>query len=444
MARRAPAGDRWEDLLGDLRPASVGPSVPRDRAGLSDRALDGRLAAADLGAFLRAAAGAGGPLTVVINDPHRAAASRPVLDALMRAAGRLRLAPRWRLLVATGSHTFGAYERRRHEARALGPWAGRFGERAWHEAGGSDLVTLGRFRLNRRVVEETFTLAIGTLEPHYFAGVTGAHKTLTVGLMSDEDLRRNHEAALSERAAPMLLDGNPVFEGIVEALRLLEADGRRLFAINLVAVGDRIVGCAAGRPMEALREGLPLVRRVFVHPVPRRLDLIVARVAPPLDRSLYQADKGIKNVEGMVRDGGLVILEAPCRDGVGPDRFMRLLERAPDHRRALALVAREGYRLGDHKAVRLRRLTGTRGVRLGIVSAGLPEAAARTLRAERFGDRPAAASWALRVLGGRRGRGRRAVKALIVEDAGNVALEAPPARRGVVPRGRDTARGRTF
>jgi nickel-dependent lactate racemase len=135
-----------------------------------------------------------------------------------------------------------------------------------------------------------------------------------------------------------------------------------------------------------------------------------------LDKSLYQADKGIKNVENAIRDGGVILLDAPCHEGVGIDRFLRLMKRASSYDDAIAIVRAEGYRLGDHKAVRLRALTENRGVSLGIVSTNLGEQEARIAGLESFEDAAAAMGWARAALGS------GVSNAVIVEDAGNMTV----------------------
>ncbi|MFQ5876074.1 MAG: lactate racemase domain-containing protein [Acidobacteriota bacterium] len=411
----------WIDLLDGVVTEVVGPSRPggpdRDPCGLIREAL----AAARLDLFLHEAAACGSPLIVVVNDPSRRTDTRAALAAIVERAEARRAGARFRLLVACGSHTFSARAAREFEERLLAPVAGRVEAIAWHRAGrGADLAEVGPYRLHRWLVEARHAIAIGSAEPHYFAGLAGAHKTLTVGLMSAGDLRSNHEGAMSARAAPLAAGGNPVYEGIEAVVSALEGGGRRLFAVNLVMAGDRVLACFAGRPREAARSALPLVRASHARELTRPVDLVVARVRPPLDRTLYQADKGIKNVEGAVRDGGVILLDAACPGGVGADRFLRLLRRAGDHASAARAVEEEGYRLGDHKAVRLRALTERRGVRLGVVSDALPEETVRLLHAEPFRDRAAAARWARTLLGHR--RGRRAPRGLLVEDAGHLLL----------------------
>jgi nickel-dependent lactate racemase len=376
------------------------------------------LTAAGLPKLLKEAAGSG-PITVVVNDPHRPTRSNLILTELMALADSHDLHCSWRLLVATGSHLFEAAVRRRHEEGVLGSLRGRFADLQWHDPRRPDtLAPVGPYRLHRWLVEGAVTLGVGSLEPHYFAGVTGAHKTLTVGLMSLEDLTKNHQEAMEPRAAPLALDGNPVFEEMRKVLTTLEESGRRLFGIDELLVRGRLAACTAGPPLEALRLGVPAVRRTYVLEVPSPVDLIVSRVAPPLDQMFYQADKGIKNVEAAVRDGGVILLEAACPEGVGIDRFMNLLRRTDDYPGALAWVREAGYRLGDHKAVRLRHLTDRRGVRVGVVSAGIPEADARALQINVLSGRREAARWALELLG-RSGD----QTGLVVEDAGHMVVE---------------------
>ena len=115
------------------------------------------------------------------------------------------------------------------------------------------------------------------------------------------------------------------------------------------------------------------VRRGYLRRIDRPADALVLHVEGVLGRSFYQADKAIKNSEWAVRDGGCLVLDAPCPEGVGQSHFMELLREAPTWASAEELLRRRGYRLGDHKAVRLRRLTDRRGVRVFALCEGLSD-----------------------------------------------------------------------
>ncbi len=406
----------WEPLFEGLNLERVGPFLP-ETTETPERIVDGCARAAGLEHFLDQASRDRATVTLVLNDPDRFTDSRIALDTVARILNERSLELDFRILFATGSHTYTPEQKRRHEERILPPMFVEKGESTWHDACDPDAHRpVGDAYLHHWVNGKGPILAVGSIEPHYFAGATGAHKTLTVGLMSYESLCKNHRNALSAEARGLVLEGNPVFDKIAELVTRVASGGRSVFAINEIFAKEKLVGCTAGAPLDSLTQGLPLVRRIFSHSLGRAADLVVARVSPPLDKSLYQADKGIKNVENAVRDGGVILLDAACHEGVGIDRFMKLLEKAADYDKAVDLVRREGYRLGDHKAVRLRGLTDRRRVRLGIFSAHLSEKDARTAGLALHTDRAAAARWALGCLGA------ETRTAIVVEDAGNMTL----------------------
>lgn len=414
----------WLHLLPGLDVREVAPAAPATSIDVRRATIDA-LEGAGLAEFARGAAAEGRSLTLVVNDTHRFTdtasffdAVLAVLDERLPQGGKERQPP-LRVLVAAGSHVSGAEERRAHEAAMFGANAGRVAEVVWHDAREeTSLRAVGNTTLHAWMAEGGFYVACGSMEPRYFAGVTGAHKTLTVGVMSLDSLRQNHEHALSPQARALKLDGNPVHVGIVDALADLEDSGARLLAVNQVLVAGRVTGITAGHPLEALVQGLPLVHQCFAAEIEGEVDLVVAEVEAPLDRDFYQADKGIKNTEFAVRSGGVLLLEAACAGGVGIDHFVDLLREAPTAEDARALVESRGYRLGDHKAVRLRCLTTERDVHVGVVSRGVPAELAGVLGVELFADRESAAAWARSLVGDDGG-----ARAVVVHDAGNVALD---------------------
>lgn len=410
-----PPAIRWQTLCPRrAAPPSAGPEAALARAV----------------AFVREAARAGAPLLIVVNDPARATPTRWVLGAIaaeLPAPQRPALA----LLVATGTHRFGDSERARFESGLLAGCGLDFTSLAWHDARAADdefstvALPAGRFRINRRILEHEWLLAIGSVEPHYFAGVTGAHKTCTIGVMSREDIERNHRGALDPASDVMALAGNPVHDGIVRAAAALDAAGKLIFAINQVVCGGALLGAAAGDVFGSLDELLPLVRATYIQTVDEPADVLHLRVPPPLGRSFYQADKALKNNHLAVRDGGAIVLDAECPEGVGPDAFMNLLRQAPDYDGAVRAVEARGYQLGDHKGVKLRYLTDAarRGVRVAIISRNISAADAHALGMRVFANADDALAWLKTAASGGLRRG------LVIDDAGFVSVRAESAQR---------------
>jgi nickel-dependent lactate racemase len=254
----------------------------------------------------------------------------------------------------------------------------------WHDATRAQLAEIGRagrtWRGHRWLIDDRPVLAIGSVEPHYFAGFTGAHKTCTIGLAGRDDIERNHASALSDQAMPCRTDGNPVYEGIAAMVEQL-SQVQNVAVINLVQTGPQIIAASAGGVIESLADLADIARRAFTVSIDRPADAVIAEVQGPLACSFYQSDKAIKNTETAVRDGGLIVLVSPCSEGIGQDHFVSLLDDAPTANQAMDLVNRRGYRLGDHKAVRLRRLTDPteRNVTVAVVSEGLRPDHARRL-----------------------------------------------------------------
>ena len=323
-----------------------------------------------------------GGIVVLVNDPQRHTATNAVFRIVAQ-----RIAPgRLRVLVAAGSHRAPPRAARQIFERSvladITPAAIQ-----WHDCRASDLAAIGPagrqgavWRGHSWLLESGGVFAIGSVEPHYFAGWTGAHKTATIGVAAHGDIEANHALALSPRCRPLCLDGNGVAEGIMTMLGALEAR-RPVAAVNLVQAGPDILAANGGSARTALDAARPSAEAALVRRIDKPVDALVAEVAGPLAESFYQADKGIKNNEWAVRDGGCLVLAAACPQGIGQDHFVSLLRRAATHAEAVAAVQSAGYRLGDHKAVRLRYLTdpACRAVRMYVVSEGLSPADAALL-----------------------------------------------------------------
>ncbi len=391
-----------------------------DRARALDELADILGSSQRLTGLLRDARECGEAILLCVNDGDRATPTREVLQALSRLPAAAHAGARFAALVATGTHRFSAAERAVFERDTFDNCGLPIEQVSWHDADArAEHVSIGGLRFDLRLAQHRFLLPIGSIEPHYFAGATGAHKTVTIGVLSRADIEQNHRGALDPASDVLALHGNPVFDGVAAALHTLMRSGRRIAAVNLVVVDGAWIDASAGEPLESLHALLPLARSVYSHTVAQPADVLHLRVPAPLGRSLYQADKALKNNHRAVRDRGWIVLEAECSLGVGPAAFLTLLRDAPDYAGAVATVAQRGYRLGDHKAVKLRHLTDScqRGVRVLLASRNVSAADAALCGLQRFDSVDAA----LRAIPA--AASEEPLNGLRVEDAGNVCVQ---------------------
>ena len=372
-----------------------------------------------LRAFMAAAVAAGEPVLLLVNDPHRPTQTTPILRQIARCAEGLAPSPRFRALVATGTHRFTREEEHSFENAVFMHARLAVEEVDWHRAAEpATLRELAGVRLHHWLDEHNFLLPIGSVEPHYFAGVTGPHKTVTIGCMAPADIERNHAHALSPESDIFRLRGNPVFDGAMAVVDELGRRGKHIVAIGQLLCGDRLLAVEIGDCREVLHALLPRVKEVYLHTVASPVDILELHVPPPLGRHLYQADKALKNNHLAVRDGGGILLIADCEAGIGPDAFLRVLRGAERYDDALSLVERDGYRLGDHKAVKLRHLMDADGrrVRVVLVSPHLPAATLVGTGIDVFADRASALVWLTKSIAGPVASG------LVLEDAGMITV----------------------
>ncbi len=291
----------------------------------------------------------------VINDATRPTPTKAVLDILLpMLAGKMS-----RFLVATGSHPGPTEE----EYRVIfGPMAGLLMDRIHvHDSKRSSCFSLGKtrhgneIRLNRLLLEADAVIPIGSVEPHYFAGYTGGRKSFMPGVAAHESITTNHKLALLPAAGSTILGGNPVAEELEDAEALLM---ERLLVFSVMTVLDsahRTYAAAAGDLRETFRYLIRKTDEVYVVPVETRADIVVAVAQAPTDATFYQAQKAAEHAKLALKEGGILILVAACRDGIGPPAFFDLLASGESCEAVVERMSGE-YRLGYHKAGKLAEI----------------------------------------------------------------------------------------
>jgi nickel-dependent lactate racemase len=202
------------------------------------------------------------------------------------------------------------------------------------------------------VAKADIRIAIGNVNPHYFAGYSGGMKALVPGVSSRRTIQHNHSMMFDPGARLGILEGNPVREDIEEAAAMIGLD----FIYNVVLdETHHVIASVAGHPIQAHRYAcriLDSIRKVHIEK-PSAL-VIVSAGGYPKDINMYQAHKALETAMVAVQPGGILIWIAECRDGFGNDLFeLWLREFSADE--ILDRIQRT-FTLGAHKAAAIVRI----------------------------------------------------------------------------------------
>jgi nickel-dependent lactate racemase len=319
-----------------------------DEAEVIRRALVNPVGSGGLSDFLKDAR----DVLFLVNDATRPTPTARVLDIIEKEIEGHQV----NFLIATGAHRAPTEEEylqifsEKHYSR--------YKDRIFaHDARKSqDMEFLGKSKngtemwVNRMGVDAHKIVIISSVEPHYFAGYTGGRKSFLPGIAAFKTVEQNHRLALKPEACALKLKGNPVHEDMIDALKIVEKD---IFAINTVLdKNHRIYAAEAGDIHESLERAVARADEVFVARISQKADIVVSVVKFPSDIDLYQAQKGIDNAKHALKEGGILILVAKCRMGVGEESFVKLLSSACSPGDALDIIGQK-YFLGCHKAAKI-------------------------------------------------------------------------------------------
>ena len=164
-------------------------------------------------------------------------------------------------------------------------------------------------------VQADVRITTGFVEPHFFAGFSGGPKMITPGLAGLETVLVLHDARRIGHpdARWGVCEGNPVHDDIRAAAMSTGAS----FALDVVLNREQGIVAAFGGDLLAMHEqARERSRGLAMAPVQGEFDVVLTTNSGfPLDQNLYQAVKGMSAAATVVRQGGLILCAAECRDG---------------------------------------------------------------------------------------------------------------------------------
>lgn len=281
-------------------------------------------------------------IVLITSDHTRALPSKLTIPLLLEEMRAGSPAADITILVATGLHR--GMNRQEMEARFGAELCAR--ERIVnHDASAPGLFeNLGTLpsgsacEINRIAVQADLLVAEGFIEPHFFAGFSGGRKSVLPGIASRDCVNINHSAAAirHHNSATGVLDGNPIHEDMIVAARL----AKLAFILNVLLDEEkRVVAAVCGDVDAAHRAGCALLLgRCGVDAI--KADIVVTTNGGyPLDQNLYQCPKGLDAAVACVNDGGVIILAAACRDGLGGENFGRMMQAGPPRELLASILA---------------------------------------------------------------------------------------------------------
>jgi nickel-dependent lactate racemase len=178
--------------------------------------------------------------------------------------------------------------------------------------------------VNKIVCEADIRVVTGYIEPHEFAGFTGGRKSILPGVAGIDAINHNHSIEMLNhpKARMGILSGNPVHEDMMEAAAHVGIE----FLVNVVLNSThQIANVVAGNMETAHLTGVKFLEQYVTVNVTEKADIVITSSGYPLDFDFYQAMKAAMTAETVVKEGGVIILLAECRDGYGPQAFKKLL-----------------------------------------------------------------------------------------------------------------------
>ncbi len=274
---------------------------------------------------------AGEKVVIVTSDITRYTGSEIYLPLLVERLNRQGIADcNIEILIALGIHR----KQTAHEhQKILGSLYGRLRVTDHDCDDHSQLIVLGttsngiKVSINRMAAEAGRLILTGTIGFHYFAGFGGGRKSILPGIASRQACMASHFAVLNPGegtgknplATTGNLEGNPVHQAMVEGCEMARPD----FILNTVLTPEKeIVAAFAGDWREAHESGCRFYSERFAYPLSEKADLVIASCGGfPKDINLIQAHKSMEYSSQAIKDGGVMILLAECRDGFGNSTF---------------------------------------------------------------------------------------------------------------------------
>jgi nickel-dependent lactate racemase len=194
--------------------------------------------------------------------------------------------------------------------------------------------------VNSLMVKASLKILTGLIAPHHVAGYSGGRKSVIPGVAGLRTLNKHHSFPIRPYHPTFgLIKGNRFHEEAVKAARMVGID----FILNVVKNhSGEVVKAVAGELEAAHEKGVATCKESWAARLSHKYDIVI--VSPggyPRDINLHQAQKAMSTAEIIIEDGGIIVLVAECRNGIG--KFSEWLKLAKTPREVIARFEKEGF-----------------------------------------------------------------------------------------------------
>jgi len=187
--------------------------------------------------------------------------------------------------------------------------------------------------VRKDILDSTMIITFGAISYHYFAGFGGGRKLIFPGLAEKKAIYHNHSLFLNfhhqkleEGCQPGKLDGNPVAEDLKEINDLLP---ERISIHGILNSKGKVCQFLFGNNYNDFKKACTVHDSFFRSKTDQQFDMVLASSGGyPKDINFIQAHKSVHHSAAFVKDGGVLIILAECRDGIGTDTFLPLFKEA--------------------------------------------------------------------------------------------------------------------
>jgi lactate racemase len=210
--------------------------------------------------------------------------------------------------------------------------------------------------VNQQFIKADIKILVGNIESHHFMGFSGGVKTAAIGLTGRKTITANHSMLSHPNALMGLFSSNPMRRDVEEIGKIIGID----YVLNIVINDDKeIISAYWGDPTEVMAKGIEFIReniqmKLDYHD--RDFDLVIASPGGyPKDINFYQAQKAITHACLFSMPGGVIILSAECRDGMGSKKFEDFIVSKSSFSEVIKDFEKMQFEIGPHKGYQLAK-----------------------------------------------------------------------------------------